>query len=115
MIPAVPVPANSSIRRPVDLTLSPGWRFDPRRRVFVSEEGERVTPREHLPKNTRIVPKVPSLATADPESLSPAERDLRRHLQVILPAGVAPEPYVEVVRAWPCAERADLGPQVSLP
>jgi hypothetical protein len=114
-IPAVPVPASSPIRRPVELKLSPGWRFDPGRRAFVSEEGERVLPREDLPRNSRIVPKVPSLVSADPASLSPAERDLQRYVQVILPAREPPESYVEVVRAWPCVERADLGPEVSLP
>jgi hypothetical protein len=115
MIPAVQVPANNPIRRPVDLKLLPGWRFDAGRRVFVSDEGERVTPRGDLPKNSRIVPKVPSLVTADPGSLSPPERDLQRYLQVILPAGEPPEAYVEVVRAWPFVERADLAPEVSLP
>ena len=39
MIPAVPLPANSRIRTPVNLKLKPGWRFDPDRRVFVSERG----------------------------------------------------------------------------
>lgn len=115
MIPAVPVPANSPIRRPVDLKLSPGWRFDPSRRVFVSDEGKRVIPRNDLPKRSRIVHKIPSLATADPGSLLPAERDLQRYLQVILPAGEPSEAYVEVVRAWPCVERAGLAPEVSLP
>jgi hypothetical protein len=115
MIPGVPLPANSRIRRPVDLTLKLGWRFDPNRRVFISEAGERVTPRGDLPKGSRVVAKVPSLASADEASLSPAERDLRRYVQVILPPTVPPDRYVEAVRAWPCVERADLAPEVSLP
>lgn len=113
MIPAVPPP--EGIRRAVDITLAAGWRFDPRRRAFVSDAGERVTPRGDLPRDTRIVPTVPSLAGADPGSLSPAERDLQRHLKVVLPAGEPPERYVDVVRAWPAVERADPAPEVSLP
>ncbi len=115
MIPAVPLPANSPIRRPVDLKLAPGWRFDARRRVFVSDAGERVTPRDDLPKRTRIVHTVPSVAASDPASLSRAEQDLQRYLQIILPAGEPPEDYVEAVRAWPSVEQADVAPEVSLP
>jgi hypothetical protein len=115
MIPAVPLPANSRIRRTVDLKLKPGWRFDPNRRVFVSEGGERVIPGANLPKRSRIVAKVPNLASADEASLSPAERDLRRYFQVILPPGEPPEHYVDAVRAWPAVEQADLAPEVTLP
>jgi hypothetical protein len=114
-IPAVPLPANSPIRRPVDLKLKPGWRFDQHRRVFVSEAGERVTPGADLPKRSRVVPTVPSLASADEATLSPAERDLRRYIQVILPPGEPPDRYVDAVRAWPCVEQAEVGPEVSLP
>ncbi len=115
MIPAVPLPANSHIRRPVDLKLKPGWRFDPDRRVFVSESGERVTPSADLPKRSRVVPTVPSLASADEATLSSAERDLRRYIQVILPPGEPPHRYVEAIRAWPCVEQANVAPEVSLP
>lgn len=115
MIPGVPLPPNRRIRRPVELKLKPGWRFDPDGRVFVSEESERVTPSADLPKRSRIVPTVPSLASADEATLSPAERDLRRHVQIILPLGEPPDRYVDAVRAWPCVEQANVGPEVSLP
>lgn len=115
MIPAVPLPANSRIRRPVDLKLRPGWRFDQDRRIFISEAGERVTPGAELPKRSRVVPTVPSLASADEATLSPAERDLRRYIQVILPPGEPPGRYVDAVRAWPCVEEANVAPEVSLP
>jgi hypothetical protein len=115
LIPGVPLPESSSIRRPVELKLKPGWRLDPGRRVFVSEAGERVTPAKDLPKRSRIVPTVASLASADEATLSPAERDLRRYVQVILPRGEPPDRYVDAVRAWPCVEKADVGPEVSLP
>ena len=115
LTPGVPLPESSSIRRPVELKLKPGWRFDPDRRVFVSNAGERVTPGGDLPKRSRIVPTVPSLASADEATLSPAERDLRRHVQIILPRGEPPDRYVDAVRAWPCVEQANVGPEVSLP
>jgi hypothetical protein len=74
-----------------------------------------VTPAANLPKRSRIVAKVPNLASADEASLSPAERDLRRYFQVILPPGEPSEQYVDAVRAWPAVEQAELAPEVSLP
>jgi hypothetical protein len=115
MIPAVPLPANSKIRVPVDLKLKPKWRFDSSRRIFESESGERFTPRGDLPKNSRIVYKVPSLAEADEAKLSRHERDLRRYMQVILPPGVSPAEHVDVIRAWPSVEEAHVAPEISLP
>lgn len=115
MIPAVTLPANSKVRIPVDLKLKPKWRFDSSRRVFESDSGQRFTPRGDLPNNSRIVYKVPSLAEADEDKLSKFERDLRRYMQVILPAGESPEEYVELIRAWPCVARVHVAPEVSLP
>jgi hypothetical protein len=115
MIPAVRLPANSRIRIPVDLKLKPGWRFNPDRRVFESDTGEKFTPRGDLPKNSRIVYKVPNLARVKAANLSKSERDLRRYMQVILPAGESPAEYVNVVRGWPCVEEAHVAPEISLP
>ena len=36
-------------------------------------------------------------------------------MQVILPQGVSPQDFVEIVRAWPGVEEASVGPDVSLP
>ena len=47
--------------------------------------------------------------------LSQAEKELRRYMQVILPQGVSPQDFVEIVRAWPSVEEASVGPDVSLP
>ena len=43
------------------------------------------------------------------------EKELRRYMQVILPQGVSPQDFVDVVRAWPSVEEASVGPDVSLP
>jgi len=115
MIPAVPLPADSKVRTPVDLKLKPKWRFDASRRVFVSDSGKDFAPRGELPKNSRIVYKVPSLVEADEARLSKYEKDLRRYMQVILPAGESPADYLNVVRAWPCVEEAHVAPEISLP
>jgi hypothetical protein len=115
MIPAVRLPAGSKVRTPIDLKLKPKWRFDQKRRVFVSDSGEEFVPRGQLPRNSRIVYKVPGLVHADQARLSKHERDLRRYMQVILPAAESPAGYLEVVRAWPAVEEAHVAPEVSLP
>ncbi len=115
MIPAVPPPAGSKVRTPIELKLKPKWRFDTSRHVFVSNSGQEFAPRGELPRNSRIVYKVPSLVEADEARLSKHEKDLRRYMQVILPARESPADYVSVVRAWPCAEEAHVAPEVSLP
>jgi hypothetical protein len=112
--PAVPAPGDQ-VRVPVEVKLAPGWRFNPRRGRFEGEKGEVFAPPGDLPKKTKIVHKVPRLATAERAALSEAERDLASYLQVILPATEAPEKYLERIRAWPCIVEAHVGPRVSLP
>ena len=115
MMPAVPVPRGAGVRTPVDFKLKPQWRFDASRRAFVSESGETFALRGALPKNSKIVYKVPSLARAAPAALSAAERDLQHYMQLILPPDSAADDYLQVVRAWPCVAEAHLAPAVSLP
>jgi len=115
MIPPVTLPATSKVRIPVDLKLQPGWRFNSRRRCFESDSGERFTPHGELPKGSKIVYKVPNLASADTAKLSKAEQDLQRYMQVILPEGESPADYVEAIRKWPCVAEAHVAPEVSLP
>ncbi len=115
MIPAVSLSGGSKVRTPIDLKLKPKWHFDASRRVFVSDSGEKFAPRGKLPKNSRIVYKVPSLVGAAQARLSKYERDLQRYMQVVLPAGESPAEYLEVVRAWPSVAEAHVAPEVSLP
>ena len=58
---------------------------------------------------------MPSLVETDQARLSKHERDLRRYMQVILPAAESPADYIEVVRAWPAVAEAHVAPEVSLP
>lgn len=111
--PAVPAP--SSLKGSLDLELKPGWRFVPRRRRFEQESGETFSPYGDLPEGAGIVYKVPRLAKADPASLSAAERDLQRYLQVVLPAGASAQDCLARIRRWPSVAAVQGGPVVSLP
>ena len=86
MIPSVP-PPKELVGKRIDLKLKPGWRYDVGQGVFVGPKGEIGAPAS-LPQGARIVYKVPTLAQRPARSLSAAERDLSRYLQVIL-RGVA--------------------------
>jgi hypothetical protein len=114
-MPAVPVPPGARIKPAVDVTLKPGWRFDPERRVLESKSGERVSLRGRLPRKSRVVHTVARLARSRPAALSPSERTLQRHLQVILPAGESPAAHLDAIRAWPGVADVRLPPSISLP
>lgn len=113
MYPAVP-PPKSLTARPVDFKLKPGWRYDEAKGIFLSGKGAEFAPLP-LPKKTRIVYKVPSLARSSRDRLSKAEQDLQRYMQVILPPSHQPEDYLTTVQSWPCVEEAHPAPEVSLP
>jgi hypothetical protein len=113
MFPSVP-PPKELVGKSIDCKLKPGWRYDEKRAVFVGPKGEAQTPAS-LPKGARIVYKVPNLSLASRRSLSPAERDLSRYLQVILPAARGVEKLVPLVQSWPAIEEAHVTPQISLP
>jgi hypothetical protein len=115
MIPATRKPSGTKIGVPIDVTLKPGWHLDPRRGVLESAQGERFSLRGKLPKGTRTVRKVTPASLGEPVSRSPAERDLERYLQVILPPGEAAADHVATVGAWPGIETAHVGPDISLP
>ena len=114
-IPAVHPPKDGSIRASIDFTLKPGWSFETRRRLFVSDAGETFSPPRQLPAGSRIVYKIPNLAKAEVATLSEPERALRRYMQVVLPKGASAGKHVEIVRAWPPVDEAHESPQVSLP
>ena len=115
MFPAVPVPDDAPVKRPIELTLEFGWRYDARRRAFVGPKGTRFSPRGDLPLRTKIAYQVPGVAGKDPSQLSKPERDLQRYLHVIFPSGAEPEDYVAAVSKWPCVSAANVAPEISLP
>lgn len=113
MIPAVPPPKGLT-GRSIDCKLKPGWRYDEDHGVFVSTAGKALVP-PSLPKKARIVYKVPSLAHAPRRTLSAAEQDLCRYLQVILPTARKTEELLTDIQSWPAIEEAHLTPEISLP
>ena len=113
MIPAIPPPKELS-GRSIDFKLKPGWRFDEAKGVFIDPSGvEFATPR--LPKNSRVLYKVPSLARSASTKLSGAERDLQRYMQVILPSPRSTKSVLQAVQSLPAVEEAHLAPEISLP
>ena len=115
MFPAVPLPEDVPVRRPIELTLKLGWRYESRQRAFVSAKGDSFSPQGDLPLRTKIVYQVPDVAGKDPVELSRPERDLQRYLHVILPSQARPEDYITAVSKWPCVSAANLAPEISLP
>jgi hypothetical protein len=111
--PAVSAPKELS-GRAIEFKLRPGWLYDEVKRVFVDPEGvEFAAPR--LPKNSRVVYKVPSLARSAAKGLSKAEKDLRRYMQVILPSRRSGKAVLQSLQSLPAVEQAHLAPEISLP
>ena len=115
-MPVVPLPRNL-VAKSIDFKLKSGWRYDERRGLFINSRGEEFAPPE-LPKQARVVYKVPSLARSPGEQLSQPERDLQRYMQVIVPATRKPSQMAQMlksVQSWPWIEQAHLTPEISLP
>jgi hypothetical protein len=68
-----------------------------------------------LPKNSSVRFKVPSLARSVAKDLPPAERDLQRYMQVILPSSRALQKVMKSLQAVPGIEVVSLPPEISLP
>jgi hypothetical protein len=98
----------------LDVRLKPGWRFDRRRRALVSEGGQSLGLR-NLGRGTRVVPMVPTLAAADPATLSEDERHLARYLQVVPLAETDAAALADRLRALEAVEAVSTPPRISLP
>ncbi len=104
----------ASVRPSLSIRLRPEWRLAAPGE-FADAAGERLSVAADLPAGAALVPKVPSLATADPKRLSAPERELARHVQLVLPAGSDAARLLPVVKRWASVEDAELPPRVSLP
>jgi hypothetical protein len=117
----MPPPGFAHATAPQDLapviaaTLEPGWRIVSAHGVFERIGAEPLDVAADLPKGSRVVYTVPTLAEADPAKLGAPERDLARHVRVILPRGADPVEVLGVVKRWACIERAQVAPSPSLP
>ena len=110
--PSTGLPAGVSSH--LDVRLKPGWRFDRRRRALVSDGGRSLSLRGKLSPGARIVPMAPTLADADPQSLSDDERLLARYLQVVLPPGADPTDWAADLRGLEGVETVSTPPRISL-
>lgn len=112
-LPSVPPPGD--IRRPVIGKLKKGWTWDKQAAQFVGPRGKIFDPHDQLPPDTHCGLNVPILAKRRATSLSPAEKDLLRYIQILLPQGVEPEALAESIAQWPCFESAVASPRFELP
>jgi hypothetical protein len=99
----------------LDVRLKSGWRFDRSNRSFVPAIGPPVRLRGQLPVGTKILHTVPSLADADPSSLSEDEQFLARCLQVVPPSGCEPSRLAELLLRLDAVEQVEASPQIGLP
>jgi hypothetical protein len=104
----------AAVRPSLALRLRPGWRLTGPGE-FADAAGTRLYVAADLPAAAELVPTVPALAAADPKRLSAPERELARHVQLILPPATDPAKLLPVVRRWAAVEDAQLPPRVSLP
>jgi len=104
----------AGVRPSLSLRLRPGWRVAAPAE-FAGAGGARLDVAADLPPGAGLAPTVPALAAADPKRLSAPERELARHVQLVLPAGVDAAKLLPVVKRWACVEEAQLPPQISLP
>jgi hypothetical protein len=101
--------------RSLALTLKPGWWFDAAAGEFVSARGARTRIADELPAGSRLVATAPAVAKLSPLQRSAPERELARHVRLLLPADADDEACLRLVQRWEAVERAARPPQVSLP
>ena len=104
----------ASVRPSLSIRLRPGWRLAGPGEL-ADAAGARLYVAADLPRGAELAPTVPALAAADPQRLSAPERELARHVQLILPAGADAAKLLPVVKHWASVEDAQLPPRVSLP
>jgi hypothetical protein len=97
------------------LTLKPGWWFDAESGAFVSATGERMPATDQLPAGCRLVATAPAVAKVTPAQRSAPERELARHLMLLLPAKADTQALVRLAQGWKAVEKVARPPQVSLP
>lgn len=111
-------PPRSRPGRFLDVTLAPGWTYDSVRRAFVSPWDEVVSLRGLLPKGARVHHKDPVAAQAlrrRRPGLDPLERELARHVQVILPPRARVDKAAKALAGLACVRRAAPSAEISAP
>jgi hypothetical protein len=101
--------------RSLALTLKPGWWYDADAGAFVSARGERLPMADRLPAGSRLTVSAPAIAKLPPARRSAPERELARHVRLLLPAAADPEACLRMAQGWEAVDQATWPPQVSLP
>lgn len=117
----MPPPGYAHARSPAEVppciaaTLKAGWRLAGEAGAVESAAGERLDYAAELPAGSRVVYTVAPLAAADPARLSAPERELARHVRIIVPRDADVAAVLAEVRRWVCIERAQVAPTPALP
>ena len=109
------VPAPDDVQASIDIKLKANWTYDEDQDLFRGPRGKTFSAGDSLPSGARIVHKVPQLVQRPRASLTVAERDLCRYLQVVDLERADPEPFVAQIRTWPSVESVAIGPRCELP
>jgi hypothetical protein len=104
----------ANVRPSLSIRLRPGWRLAAAGE-FADAGGARLYVAADLPPGAELAATVPALAAADPKRLSAPERELARHVLLVLPPGSDAAKLLPVVKRWASVEDARLPPQISLP
>jgi hypothetical protein len=99
----------------LDVRLKSGWRFDRKRRAFVSADGGATSLKKLLPTGAKVVAKVPALADADPADLSDDEKTLASYFQVVLSSAADVADAAKALRTAEGVENVTAPPRVGLP
>jgi hypothetical protein len=97
------------------LKLRPGWSYDKAHNVFLAADGRRMPVGPDLPGGCRIEYTIPELEGADERKLTPDERNLVRHMQLVFSRGTDASRYLKAVAKWECVEDVSLPPEIGLP
>ena len=89
------------------LRLHKGWQYEDKSGQFENGDEPSFDPKD-LPKESRILLQVPSLAKEKDRSES--EDELARGIQVVPPGGTSVDELLAQIREWPCVEKAWVAP-----
>lgn len=95
--------------------LKRGWQLDAGAPRFVRARGAAIDLSALLPKGARALPRVPLLATRPAGELSAAEKNLARHVLVLLPKGSDVAAVQRALEKLAAVQQVSRPPDISLP
>jgi hypothetical protein len=107
-----PIPV---IKPSLQLLLKDGWHWDAAKKSFLSPDGEQISLKGVLPRQTKFVSLISSLVAVDSDAMSDEERYLARNYQVIFSHAEEPAEYADALRRLEAVEEVRIPPQIALP